>query len=75
MILLNHQTGTLESNKKVLSMVKRALDYAIDQGLIQNNPAASSLLNVTGKYSTRTEPYTVEEMQSMVQPSEDSNNP
>ena len=75
MILLNHQTGTLESNKKVLSMVKRALDYAIDQGLIQNNPAASSLLNVTGKYSTRTEPYTVEEMQYMVKHIEDLKNP
>ena len=73
--MLNHQTGTLESNKKVLSMVKRALDYAIDQGLIQNNPAASSLLNVTGKYSTRTEPYTVEEMQYMVKHIEDLKNP
>lgn len=73
--MLNHQEGTMESNKKVLSMVKRALDYAIDQGLIQNNPAASSLLHVTGKFSNRTEPYTVEEMQYMVDHIGDLSNP
>ena len=64
--MLNHLDGTVESNRKVLSLVRHALDYAVEQHLININPAASSSLNVKGKKSVKTEPYTVEQMQYLV---------
>lgn len=64
--MINTMEGTKESKKKPLQLVRRALDYAVEQKLIQFNPAKSSSVKLTGKKSKETIPYTVDEMKYFV---------
>lgn len=73
--MLKRMTGAAESKKKPLSLVRRALDYAVEQKLIVCNPARSSSIQLTGKQSHATQPYTVEEMRHFVSRLADVRNP
>ena len=61
--MINMIGGAKESKKKPLGLLKRMLDYAVEQRVIPNNPAKSSMIRLTGNASRVTEPYTVEQMQ------------
>ncbi len=64
--LINSIGGAKESKKKPLGLLKRMLDYAVDQRIIQSNPAKSSSIKLTGNASRTTTPYTVEQMKYFV---------
>ncbi len=73
--MINGMNGAAESKKKPLGLVRRALDYAVEQGLIKFNPAKSSSIKLTGKKSKATQPYTVEQMRYFVAHLPDVKNP
>ena len=56
--------ATKDKVKLVLSMV---LDYAVEDELLKKNPVKSKRLKVSGKASQTRKPYSVEEMQYIVQ--------
>ncbi len=64
--MINSIGGAKESKKKPLGLLKRMLDYAVDQRIIPNNPAKSSSIKLTGNASRTTEPYTVDQMRYFI---------
>ena len=64
--MINSIHGAKESKKKPFGLLKRMLDYAVDQRIIQSNPAKSSSVKLTGNASRTTTPYTVEQMKYFV---------
>lgn len=57
---------TKETKNKVKTVLRMILDNAVDDGYIQKNPMLSKRLKISGKKSTETKPYSVEQMRFLV---------
>lgn len=65
--LFNGISGTKATKDKVKMVLNMVLDMAVEDGLLKKNPLKSKRLKITGAASQTTPPYTVEQMQYIVQ--------
>lgn len=65
--LFNGITGAKATKDKVKMVLNQILDAAVDDKLIAQNPLKSKRIRITGKSSTATAPYSVEQMRYLVQ--------
>lgn len=65
--LFNGISGTKATKDKVKMVLNMVLDMAVEDGLLKKNPLKSKRLKITGAASQTTKPYTVEQMQYIVQ--------
>ena len=65
--LFNGISGTKATKDKVKMVLNMVLNMAVEDGLLQKNPMKSKRLKITGTASKTREPYTVEQMQYIVQ--------
>lgn len=63
--LFNGMSGTKATKDKTKIVLSMILDSAVEDRLLERNPVKSKRLKITGKASTTTEPYSVEEMRYM----------
>lgn len=64
--LFNGMNGTKATKDKARIVLSMILDAAVEDHLLERNPVKSKRLKITGRASSVTEPYTVEEMRYMV---------
>lgn len=64
--LFNGMKGTKATKDKVKMVLNMVLDAAVEDGLLLKNPLQSKRLKITGKASTVTEAYQVEEMRYII---------
>ena len=57
---------TKETKNKLKTVLRMILDNAVDDGYIQKNPILSRRLKISGKKSTETKPYSVDQMRYLV---------
>ena len=65
--LFNGISGAKATKEKVKMVLNMVLSLAVEDGLLQKNPMQSKRLKITGAASQTTKPYTVDEMQYIVQ--------
>ena len=58
----NNMDGAKSTKDKARVVLNMVLDFAVEDGIIDRNPAKSKRIKVTGKQSQETEPYTREQM-------------
>lgn len=73
--LFNGMTGAKATKDKARMVLNQILDFAVEDGLLSQNPLKSRRLKVTGEASKATPPYSVEQMRYLVQHIGDIKNP
>ncbi len=73
--LFNGMKGAKATKDKARMVLNQILDAAVEDGIIKQNPVKSRRVKVTGKASTPTAPYTVAQMQYLIQHLGDVKNP
>lgn len=73
--LFNGIAGAKATKDKVRMVLNQILDAAVEDGIIPQNPVKSRRVKITGKASTPTAPYSVEQMRYLVQHLGDVQNP
>lgn len=73
--LFNGIAGAKATKDKVRMVLNQILDAAVEDGIIHQNPVKSRRVKITGKASTPTAPYSVEQMRYLVQHLGDVQNP
>lgn len=63
--LFNSMKGTKATKEKAKIVLNMILDAAVEDRLLERNPCKSKRLKITGKASTATETYSVDEMRYM----------
>ena len=66
-LLFNNLDGVKASKYKVKTVLNMVLEMAVEDGLLQRNPLQSKRIKISGANSQTREPYTIEEMQYIVQ--------
>lgn len=61
-VLFNGIVGAKATKDKVRMVLNQILDAAVEDGIIKQNPVKSRRVKITGKASTPTAPYSVEQM-------------
>lgn len=65
--LFNSMAGTKSTKDKVKIVLNQILNAAVEDGIINKSPLKSSRLKINGESSKETKPYSVEQMQYIVQ--------
>lgn len=73
--LFNGIAGAKATKDKVRMVLNQIMDAAVEDGIIPQNPVKSRRVKITGKASTPTAPYSVEQMRYLVQHLGDVQNP
>lgn len=63
--MFNRMNGTKASKMKTKAVLNMIFEQAVEDKLIIRNPLSSRSIRITGDASNRTEPYTVEQMQTL----------
>lgn len=73
--LFNGMTGAKATKDKARMVLSQIMDAAVEDKLITQNPVKSRRIKITGEASKATQPYSVEQMQYLVQHIVDIRNP
>ena len=65
--LFNDMAGKKDTKNKVKIVLNQILNSAVEDGYLAKNPLKSNRIKVTGEASEATKPYSVEQMQRLVQ--------
>ena len=65
--LFNGMETSKETKHKTRRLLNQIFEAAVDEGLLDKNPAKSKRIKITGTESTTTAPYSVEQMQYLIQ--------